>query len=138
VYEKYKISGWWAQSVTVGYERIKGLRAIGQRRDGGFEANKSKVFAVPLSKLYRAFHDARTRGRWLPGVKLKIRTATANKSMRITWPDHTSVVLGFYRKGAAKSQVAISHGALPDRKAVDRIKEFWADRLGALGTVLAR
>ena len=138
VYEKYKISGWWAQSITVGYERIKGLRAIGQRRDGGFEANKSKVFAVPLGKLYRAFHDTRTRGRWLPGVKLKIRTATANKSMRITWPDHTSVALGFYRKGAAKSQVAISHGKLPDRKAVDRIKEFWADRLGALGTVLAR
>ena len=138
VYEKYKISGWWAQSVTVGYERIKGLRAIGQRRDGGFEANKSKVFAVPLGTLYRAFHDTRTRGRWLPGVKLTIRTATANKSMRITWPDHTSVALGFYRKGAAKSQVAISHGKLPDRKTMDQLKAFWADRLGALETVLAR
>src|SRR5947199_9183260 len=48
VHEKYKVPGWWAQSVTVGYERIKGLRAIGQRRDGAFEATKSKVFAVPL------------------------------------------------------------------------------------------
>jgi hypothetical protein len=37
---KYKIPGWWAQTVTVGYERIKGLRAVGQRRDGSFEANK--------------------------------------------------------------------------------------------------
>src|SRR5881397_3832648 len=37
VREKYKIDGWWAQSVTVGYERIKGLRAIGQRRSGAFE-----------------------------------------------------------------------------------------------------
>src|SRR5437867_10731410 len=33
VSEKYKVPGWWAQTVTVGYERIKGLRAIGQRRD---------------------------------------------------------------------------------------------------------
>jgi hypothetical protein len=32
VHEKYKIPGWWAQSVTVGYERIKGLRAVGPRR----------------------------------------------------------------------------------------------------------
>src|SRR5262245_39510968 len=28
---------WWSQMVTVGYERIKGLRAVGQRRDGAFE-----------------------------------------------------------------------------------------------------
>ena len=33
VAEKYKVTGWWAQTVTVGYERIKGLRAVGQRRD---------------------------------------------------------------------------------------------------------
>src|SRR6185295_8240868 len=50
--EKYHLGGWWAQAVTVGYERIKGLRQIGQRRDGGFEVNKSKTVAVPLSRLY--------------------------------------------------------------------------------------
>lgn len=138
VYEKYKTSGWWAQSVTVGYERIKGLRAIGQRRDGGFEANKSRVFPVPLAKLYRAFRDTRTRARWLPNLNLTIRTATANKSMRISWPDQTSVVLGFMRKGTMKSQVAIQHGNLTNRKAAERVKEFWNDRLGALGDILAR
>src|SRR5262245_2781196 len=26
VHEKYDVGDWWAQSVTVGYERIKGLR----------------------------------------------------------------------------------------------------------------
>src|SRR5580765_7711443 len=93
VHEKYKIPGWWAQSVTVGYERIKGLRAVGQRRDGSFEANKSKTFPVPLARLYRAFYDQRTRARWLPGVDLTVRTTTRAKSMRITWPDRTSVVV---------------------------------------------
>jgi hypothetical protein len=66
VQEKYQVDGWWAQTVTVGYERIKGLRAIGQRRSGAFEASKSKTFPVPLSRLYRAFRDPRTRARWLP------------------------------------------------------------------------
>ena len=51
VSEKYKIPGWWAQTVTVGYERIKGLRAIGQRRDGSFAASKSRTLPVPLSRL---------------------------------------------------------------------------------------
>src|SRR3954452_10353756 len=51
VHEKYEIPNWWAQTVTVGYERIKGLRAIGQRRNGSFETSKSKTLAVPLDRL---------------------------------------------------------------------------------------
>ena len=137
VNEKYKVPGWWAQTVTVGYERIKGLRAVGLRRDGSFEANKSKTFPVPLGRLYGAFHNPRVRTRWLPGVDLTIRTATRGKSMRITWPDRTSVVVGFERKGPAKSLVAIQHGKLPDLASSARMKEYWAGRLGALQDMLA-
>ena len=136
VHEKYEIPGWWAQGVAVGYERIKGLRAIGQRRDGAFEATKSRTFAVPLARLYSAFHDARLRARWLPGVDLTVRTATRKKSMRITWPDHTSVAVGFTSRGAGKSQVALEHGKLPDRAAQTRVKQYWAERLDALEQVL--
>jgi hypothetical protein len=137
VREKYKVPGWWAQSVTVGYERIKGLRAVGQRRDGSFEANKSRTFAVPLVRLYRAWHDSRARARWLPDVQLTIRTATRGKYLRITWPDRTSVAVYFASRGAGKSQVAVQHGNLPDRAAAARMKEYWAGRLDALGEVLA-
>jgi len=137
VREKYEVPGWWAQTVTVGYERIKGLRAVGQRRDGSFEASKSRTFTVPLVRLYRAWHDARTRARWLPGVDLTVRTATRGKSMRITWPDLTSVAVGFASRGPGKSQVAVQHGNLPDRAAAARVKQYWTERLGALGEVLA-
>jgi hypothetical protein len=34
VHATYKTNDWWSQMVTVGYERIKGLRARGQLRDG--------------------------------------------------------------------------------------------------------
>ena len=136
VHEKYKTPSWWSQTVTVGYERIKGLRVIGQRRSGGFETSKSKTFAVPLARLYRAFSDARARARWLPDVSLEVRTARANKSMRVTWPDRTSVVIGFMGKGAAKSQVAVQHSKLPDHAAATRVKQYWTERLSALGEVL--
>lgn len=137
VHQKYKVPGWWAQAVTVGYERIKGLRAVGQRRDGSFEANKSRTFSVPLVRLYRAFHDARTRAQWLPGVDLTVRTATRGKSMRITWPDRTSVAVGFSGRGEGKSQVAVQHERLADRAAQVRMKQYWTERLDALGQVLA-
>ena len=137
VNQKYKVAGWWAQAVAVGYERIKGLRAVGQRRDGSFEATKSKTFAVPLTRLYRAFADARSRARWLPGVDLAVRTATRGKSMRITWPDRSSVSVGFASRGRGKSQVAVQHEKLPDRAAAARLKQFWTERLDALGKQLA-
>jgi uncharacterized protein YndB with AHSA1/START domain len=136
VHEKYKVPGWWTQAVTVGYERIKGLRAIGQRRGGGYEASKSKVVAVPLGRLYRAVHDARARRRWLGDVKLTVRTATRDKSMRVTWPDDTSVELYFVGKGTAKSQVVVQHRKLADKAASERMKGYWAERLVALQAML--
>lgn len=136
VHEKYKVPGWWTQTVTVGYERIKALRAIGQRRGGGFEATKSKVFPVPLTRLYRGFSDARTRGRWLGGVDLKVRTAKRDKTMRISWPDGTSVELYFTGKGAGKSQVSVQHRKLPDKATATKLKAFWADRLASLTEIL--
>jgi hypothetical protein len=136
VMEKYKIPGWWAQTVTVGYERIKGLRAVGQRRDGSFEAHKSKTFAVPLPRLYQAFQDERLRARWLPKLDLTVRTATREKTMRITWPDRTLLEIGFMSKGPSKSQVALQHGKLPDRRAAARMKQYWTERLTALKDLL--
>ena len=48
VHEKYGVREWWTQTVTVGYERIKGLRDRGQRRGGGYEMTKSRTFNVPV------------------------------------------------------------------------------------------
>jgi hypothetical protein len=137
VHEKYQVPSWWTQTVTVGYERIKGLRAIGQRRDGGFEANKSRTYPVPLARLYRGFSDKRNRMKWLPGVDLTVRSATKDKYMRITWPDGSLVVVGFLPKGKVKSSVQVQHGPLPDKAAADKVKAFWDERLGVLAEVLA-
>lgn len=132
VHTKFKVGDWWTQMVTVGYERIRGLRAIGQRRGGGFEASKSRTVSAPLSTLYRAFADARQRQRWLPNVQLTVRTAARNKGMRLGWDDGTLVQLYFVAKGRTKSQVAVQHTNLPDKDARERMKAFWGERLDAL------
>ncbi len=134
--ESNEISGWWAQMVTVAYERIRGMREVGQRCDGQFQASKSKTFAVPISRLYRTFSVKRTRGRWLPDVDLTIRTSTVNKSMRMTWPDGTSVHAYFTAKGRQKSQVAIQHTGLAKKNDVANRKEFWTERFTTLGEIL--
>jgi hypothetical protein len=135
---KYKIADWWTQSVTVGYERIKGLRARGQRRDGTYEANKSRTFGVPVSVLFDAWAKAGIRRRWLNGASVKVRTAIASKSMRLGWDDESIVAVGFTSKGNTKSSVAVQHTKLPDRETANRIKQYWAERLDALSQVLRK
>jgi len=90
LHEELGLSGWWAQSVTVGYERIRGLRAKNQRRDGGFEVNKSKTVPVPLARLYAAF-GARQRRSWMPDAEPTVRKATRGKSMRLTVESSTDL-----------------------------------------------
>lgn len=136
VHEEHGISGWWAQTVTVGYERIKRLREHGQRRDGSYGANKSKTYPVAVDRLYRACRHARARGRWLPGIDVEVRKATPEKSMRVTWPDGTAVDFYFWPKGDAKSQLQLQHRKLPSKAAADEMKAFWCRRLAALDEVL--
>lgn len=127
---------WWSQMVTVGYERIRGLRDRGQRRGGGYEATKSRTFDVPVEKLFHAFANARIRRRWLP-VKLTVRSATPRKYMRLTWEDGAPVQLGFFSKGAGKSAVAVAHQKLPDRSAADAMKKVWSEHFDRLGQLLS-
>ncbi len=137
VTSKYKVDGWWAQAVTVGYERIKGLRARGQRHDGTYEVGKSRTYHVPLTTLFRAWADARVRTRWLDGGVGKVRTVTPKKSMRLDGEDRSIVVVGFTAKGREKSVVAVQHTRLRDRETANRLKQYWSERLDTLGHVLA-
>ncbi len=132
VHSHFEISGWWAQMVTVGYERIKGLREIGQRRGGSYDINKSKTVQAPIAKLYRAFSVARTRKRWLGDVGWEVRKATPEKSIRVTWEDGTWVDVYFYARGEAKSQVTVQHRKLGSKAEAEKMKAFWSDRLSKL------
>jgi hypothetical protein len=137
VHGEYSIAGWWAQTVTVGYERIKGLRARGQRRDGSYEAGKSRTYNVPVTELFDAWADAKLRRRWLQETGVKLRTAASPKTVRLGWSDGTIVVAGFTAKGTAKSSVAVVHTKLPDEETKERLKQFWSERLDALGELFS-
>lgn len=138
VHDKYQVKAWWTQMLTVGYERIKGLRDVGQRRGGSYEANRSRTFNVGMTRLYNAFATPRGRAPWLAGVTLTVRTATRNRSMRITWEDGTSVEVWFISKGRSKSVVAVGHRKLDSKAAAEKMKRYWGERLDALAAVFDR
>jgi len=55
------VDGWWSQSVTVGYERARGMRAQNQRPEG-FEVSVSKTVAMAPLEAWRAFVGAASPG----------------------------------------------------------------------------
>jgi hypothetical protein len=134
---QHGVGSWWCQMVTVGYERIRGLRDVGQRRDGGYEANKSRTFPLSVSMLYAYAREARRRRRWLPDGPVKIRSAVPDKSIRFDWTDGTQVHLYFTAKGAEKTTVSVHHARLAARQDIERWKAFWMERFDSLGALLS-
>lgn len=130
------IDGWWAQTVAVGYEQVRGLRERHQQSDG-YSVSASKTMNVAVDRLYAAWSEPRLRGKWLPGEKFEITTATPNKSLRILWSDgKTRVEVYFYDKSQNKSQLAVQHRKLPDQKMTAQMRQYWKERLAALGELL--
>jgi hypothetical protein len=128
---QYQLPGWWAQMVTVEYERARGLRAKHQTA-AGYVAGVSRTFDAPTGKIFRAWVDARLRRRWLGHALLTITTATRNKSVRLAWADGTRTEAYFTSKGTARCQVAVQHSKLPGAKSVLKMKKYWAAALERL------
>lgn len=87
---KHDAGNWWTQMVTVGYERIRGLRGRGQRRSGAWEAAKNRTFNVPVETLFSAF----------PG---DLETCEARRARLREARDHVRVVAKLSGAGAAPS-----------------------------------
>ncbi|MCI0588747.1 MAG: hypothetical protein L0323_18140 [Planctomycetes bacterium] len=135
VHERYRLDGWWTQMVTVGYERIRGLREKGQRRDGTFEVSKSRTYPVPVAELWKVFLRCRE---WLEGETLRMSSAAKHKTMRMKWSDGTPVEAYFQEKGPTKSVLDLQHRKLTSRAESARLRTYWSERLVAIGDLLER
>jgi hypothetical protein len=133
---EHGVDNWWSQMVTLGYERIKGLREEGQLLNGAYAANKTKTIGVSVKVLFDAWHSAAMRRQWIDDVAATVRTAKKPKTIRLQWPDGTVVVAGFEAKGPAKSVVAVMHTKLRDKRSQEAAKKAWGERLDALQRLL--
>jgi len=135
VHGKYGVGDWWSQMVTVGYEQAKGLRKPHETARG-FQASASKTINASIADLFDHWSHDLLRAQWFEPVMLNIRKETRDKSMRVSWPDGTSVEINFYSKGPRKSQVALQHSKLKSARDVAKIKKFWGAALEDLKKLL--
>ena len=127
------VDGWWAQSLTVGYEQARGMRQPGQRPDGTFDANVSRTVGLPAEEVFTHVADDALRQAWLPGWQ--VASANPPRRARLADDDGARVVVELTASAAGKVRVAVQHGRLPDPDAVATWKDFWRAALGRLATL---
>src|SRR5690606_7983753 len=91
------------QVITVAYEQVRGMREKHQTAKG-YQVSASKTINLPLAMLYGSWADDHLRCRWRPSADLTIRSAAANKTLRITWEA---------AKGAAATSLEVNFYSAP-------------------------
>jgi hypothetical protein len=135
--DEYSVPGWWAQAITVGYERARGLRAKHQTLTGSFQVSVSKTFPIGVARLYRAFAQAPQRNRWLERGMLEVRTSRKDRDIRFDVPDGASRVVAYFDpKDRNRTTVTVQHEKLPDADAVEEKRAFWKAKLAELAATL--
>jgi hypothetical protein len=129
---RHKLADWWSQMVTVGYERVRGMRKLHETASG-FNTSVSRTLAAGLDQLFEVWDDARTRGAFLKEA-VQMSTRNPGKNLRFAWErDGGRVEVRFVAKGPEKAQVTVDHTGLANSAAVTRMKAFWADALAQVG-----
>lgn len=141
LYETHGVDGWYAQGITVSYERERGVRGVNQRCDGAWEVSVSKTITATTAQLVKAFTDPRKRDGWIGEADPQLARAMAAgiadpKSkgfvvrpdglarFRYRW-DGTIVQLYAYPKPGGKLAVTVQHTKLADGDAVERYRGQW-------------
>ncbi len=133
---EHAVPGWYAQAITNGYERARGMRVKHQGPDG-FTIYASKTVAVAVDVLFDAFADEVTRRRWLTDGPMSPRSAQHPKVARFDWADgRTRVSVTFESKRPSKSTVAVAHERLADADAAETAKALWKQRVANLKAFL--
>lgn len=127
--QHHGVNSWWAQTVTVGYERIRGLRLKYQMTDGTFTAGKSKTVGIDNELLRKMLLV--DRDDLFPGFETELRSKPESKNVRIAiGPGTAEFTLEPTRDGRTK--VTVSHAKLPTSAEVTAWRGYWADWLAAL------
>jgi len=129
--EEHGVPGWWAQNVTVGWERITGRRARHQRADGTFSANKTRTIRADAEALRALLLDDEARDDLFPGLDVELRSKPQAKSLRLgVGPGVAIVHLEALDDG--RTRLSIAHEKLPAAGDVAEWKAYWSDWLAAL------
>jgi uncharacterized protein YndB with AHSA1/START domain len=152
--EHPELSSWWRQSITVGYERARGRRAVGQTAAAGYRVGVQRSVAAAPKQVWElitsrpdlwlgegtcAVFDEGERyevppGDGAPGASGEIRVVKPGDRLRITWqpqgwPAAATLQLTLLPSTSRKTAVHAHMEKLPDAGALDAMRKRWREAL---------
>jgi hypothetical protein len=152
LYDEHGVDGWYAQGITVAYERARGVRDANQRCDGAYEVSVSKVLNGTTAAVIKCLSDPKLRRRWTGDVDAQLAAALASSldgagakgvvvrddglgRHRYKW-DSTTVQLYITPKPGGKVSVVATQMKLANAAAVETSRAQWRTMLNALAGAL--
>lgn len=134
VQHEHGVDSWWAQTVTVGYERITGLRLPYQMADGTFTAGKSRTVTVDAEVLRTLLLGDDERAELFPGVATELRSKPTTKALRVAF-DPGTVLFTIEPTSGGRAKVTVTHERLKTLDEVEEWRFYWTDWLEAIDQV---
>ena len=125
------VDSWWAQTVVVGYERIRGLRLPYQMADGTFSVGRTKTIRVDAAGLRSLLLDGDGRAVLFAGMETVLRSRPGSRNVRLGL-EEGSVEISMADAAAGRTRIVVAHTKLPSPENVEIWRAFWGDWLTAL------
>lgn len=160
LHESRDLTPWWAQMVTVQYERERGLREKHQKPDG-YSVSVSRLVAASAPKAFDALSRPADLSRWFTrgaranvevggsysnrdGDRGRFLAVARPRRLRMTWENEkhapgSIVEFAITTAGGAKgpkSRVEVTHSRLATRRDAETMKEAWSWALDSLRSYL--
>jgi hypothetical protein len=158
VYNTFDISFWWAQEITVMWEKVSGRRVVGQTKGSGFQVGVNKTFPLALSVLWDKLVSGpgvayilgedfgKTHGQQLQadsagitggGITYQVTTFVPYSHLRMRWQfpgwDRYSILqVRVTKKSEEKTILTFHQEKLQDAAAREKMKEYWKTRIAKI------
>jgi uncharacterized protein YdhG (YjbR/CyaY superfamily) len=131
--DQYQVDGWWAQSITVEYERHLGKRQIGQVEDGTFQTAVSKTLPGDLDQVFSLWLNTARDVKEFNSIPLagepSISKTEKWRYWRVDLADGSRVTITVGKKTDEKSILTFSNEKLKNQDAIEHWKAYWKDNI---------
>ena len=136
LHDEQGVPGWWSQTVTVGYERARGMRAR-HETTSGFQVSVQKTVGAAPGRVETALTQSRQRSRWLDGAKLTARRTKPGRAVAdFDAADGSRVTVYLVPKSKVSTAVQVVQTKMGSADDVARQRAFWRARLQVLAEML--
>ena len=152
-------SGWWRQSITVGYEHARGKRVVGETADVGFQVGVQRRVAATAREAWELItsrpdlwlgegasvtfdegerYEVPPGENGAPGASGEVRVVKPGVRLRMTWQPEgwtapATLQLTLSPSGSGKTAIHAHMEKLPDAEAREAIRTRWREALERRG-----